>query len=276
MMIIVRTIFLMRPNWRDFGRTNPRPCPLSPLGPVDRNPADLQPRVAVQALGSTLIPAQEAFHLEPVREVSARRPVQDDGRRDRAPSQHPELVLERRDGFEGLSGLALFLQHQDFDHGRSLIARQCRHVLDVTGGAHPSMLTAIALKSYAAQERTRAARPGPEICCTLRNPGFKMGFLSREQGPSNPARSSEKRSNKSDRRYAVNVGFCRCETRLGIGAFRLFRAQRGFNPASISARRGSRNGGRARRSPRLSSGSSAAKPGPSEAISNRMPFGSRK
>jgi hypothetical protein len=49
----------------------------------------------------------------------------------------------------------------------------------------------------------------------------------------------------------------------------------GFNPASISARRGSRNGGSASFSPSVSIGSSVAKPGPSVAISNRMPFGSR-
>ncbi len=50
----------------------------------------------------------------------------------------------------------------------------------------------------------------------------------------------------------------------------------GFNPASICARRGSRNGGKASFSPSFSIGSSLAKPGPSVAISNRMPFGSRK
>ena len=54
------------------------------------------------------------------------------------------------------------------------------------------------------------------------------------------------------------------------------RTQIGLRPASIDARRGSRKGGRARRSPRCSSGSSVAKPGPSVAISKRMPFGSRK
>jgi hypothetical protein len=50
----------------------------------------------------------------------------------------------------------------------------------------------------------------------------------------------------------------------------------GFRPASIWARRGSRNGGSASFSPSVSKGSSVAKPGPSVAISNRMPFGSRK
>ncbi len=45
---------------------------------------------------------------------------------------------------------------------------------------------------------------------------------------------------------------------------------------SIAARRGSRNGGSANFSPSVASGSSVAKPGPSVAISNRMPFGSRK
>jgi hypothetical protein len=50
----------------------------------------------------------------------------------------------------------------------------------------------------------------------------------------------------------------------------------GFKPASICARRGSRNGGSASFSPSVSKGSSVAKPGPSVAISNRMPFGSRK
>ena len=52
--------------------------------------------------------------------------------------------------------------------------------------------------------------------------------------------------------------------------------QSGFRPASISARRPSRKGGSARRSPSVSSGSSAVKPGPSVAISNSTPLGSRK
>ena len=50
----------------------------------------------------------------------------------------------------------------------------------------------------------------------------------------------------------------------------------GLSRASICARCGSRNGGRARDSPRLSRGSSASKPGPSVASSMRMPLGSRK
>src|SRR5207253_3171494 len=50
----------------------------------------------------------------------------------------------------------------------------------------------------------------------------------------------------------------------------------GLSPASISARRPSRNGGSDSFSPSVSSGSSVAKPGPSVAISKRMPFGSRK
>ena len=49
-----------------------------------------------------------------------------------------------------------------------------------------------------------------------------------------------------------------------------------FSPASICLRCGSRNGGSTSVSPSFSSGSSTAKPGPSVAISNRMPFGSRK
>jgi hypothetical protein len=50
----------------------------------------------------------------------------------------------------------------------------------------------------------------------------------------------------------------------------------GFSPASIAARHGSSNGGSASFSPSASIGSSVAKPGPSVAISNRMPLGSRK
>ena len=49
----------------------------------------------------------------------------------------------------------------------------------------------------------------------------------------------------------------------------------GRNPASISALRGSMNGGSDRLSPSVSSSSSMAKPGPSVASSNRMPLGSR-
>lgn len=53
-------------------------------------------------------------------------------------------------------------------------------------------------------------------------------------------------------------------------------AHSGLSFAWISARRGSRNGGSASRSPMLSSGSSTANPGPSVASSNRIPLGSRK
>ena len=50
----------------------------------------------------------------------------------------------------------------------------------------------------------------------------------------------------------------------------------GRRPASMPARWGSRNGGRARLSPRWSASSSVAKPGPSVAISKSTPPGSRK
>lgn len=50
----------------------------------------------------------------------------------------------------------------------------------------------------------------------------------------------------------------------------------GFSPASIFARRDSRNGGKDSASPMVSNGSSTANPGVSEAISNRLPPGSRK
>ena len=64
-----------------------------------------------------------------------------------------------------------------------------------------------------------------------------------------------------------------------IMAFRApspYASQSGFRPASICLRRPSRNGGSESFSPSASSDSSVAKPGPSVAISNRMPFGSRK
>lgn len=64
---------------------------------------------------------------------------------------------------------------------------------------------------------------------------------------------------------------------LTRGSARGFRpGQSGFSRASISARRASRKGGSESRSPRASSGSSTANPGPSVAISNRLPPGSRK
>lgn len=50
----------------------------------------------------------------------------------------------------------------------------------------------------------------------------------------------------------------------------------GFSPASICSRWASRNGGNASFSPRPSKSSSTVKPGPSVAISNRMPFEIRK
>lgn len=52
--------------------------------------------------------------------------------------------------------------------------------------------------------------------------------------------------------------------------------QRVTAPLHTAISSGSRNGGRASFSPRLASSSSTAKPGSSEAISKRMPFGSRK
>ena len=62
-----------------------------------------------------------------------------------------------------------------------------------------------------------------------------------------------------------------CEFNFPVG-----HGQSGFSPASIIARLGSRKGGKASRSPNVSLGSSASKPGPSVAISNRIPLGSRK
>ena len=50
----------------------------------------------------------------------------------------------------------------------------------------------------------------------------------------------------------------------------------GTRPRSIASRRSSRNGGSDSRCPSVSNGSSTAKPGPSVAISNRLPPGSRK
>src|ERR1700737_2324853 len=50
----------------------------------------------------------------------------------------------------------------------------------------------------------------------------------------------------------------------------------GFSPASICARRGSRNGGSASFSPSVSIGSSVAEPGPSGGVSKQVPFGSGK
>jgi hypothetical protein len=54
------------------------------------------------------------------------------------------------------------------------------------------------------------------------------------------------------------------------------RQSSGVRFATISARRGSRNGGSTTVSPSVASSSSTANPGPSVAISNRTPFGSRK
>ena len=50
----------------------------------------------------------------------------------------------------------------------------------------------------------------------------------------------------------------------------------GSSAATIAARRGSRKGGSATWSPSVAGSSSTAKPGPSVAISNSTPFGSRK
>ena len=50
----------------------------------------------------------------------------------------------------------------------------------------------------------------------------------------------------------------------------------GVSRGSICSRRCSKSGGRESRSPRCSASSSVAKPGPSVASSNRIPFGSRK
>jgi hypothetical protein len=50
----------------------------------------------------------------------------------------------------------------------------------------------------------------------------------------------------------------------------------GLRLATIAARCGSRNGASTTFSPSVATSSSTPNPGPSEAISNRMPFGSRK
>ncbi len=50
----------------------------------------------------------------------------------------------------------------------------------------------------------------------------------------------------------------------------------GLSPATIFSRCGSRKGGSTTFSPSVAASSSTAKPGPSVAISNRIPFGSRK
>jgi hypothetical protein len=50
----------------------------------------------------------------------------------------------------------------------------------------------------------------------------------------------------------------------------------GFRPARMRSRWGSRKGGSTTDSPRVAASSSTAKPGPSVAISKRMPLGSRK
>jgi hypothetical protein len=50
----------------------------------------------------------------------------------------------------------------------------------------------------------------------------------------------------------------------------------GFSPATIASRCGSRKGGSTTFSPSVAGSSSTAKPGPSVAISNSTPFGSRR
>lgn len=63
---------------------------------------------------------------------------------------------------------------------------------------------------------------------------------------------------------------------LGVGMRSQGHGYSGFRPRSISSRLLSRKGGKDRLSPIVSAGSSVAKPGPSVAISNRMPLGSLK
>src|SRR5580700_5023845 len=71
---------------------------------------------------------------------------------------------------------------------------------------------------------------------------------------------------------ALNKGQGQC---LGHQAVRSVACSSG-STASISLRRASRNGGNFKSWPRVSTGSSTAKPGTSVAISNRIPPGSRK
>jgi AraC-like DNA-binding protein len=95
-------------------------------------------------------------------------------------------------------------------------------------------------------------------------------------------------------RVAAEAGFCdqshlvrECRRLTGLAPGRIHGERRaqadvspsqviGLSAARIAARRGSRNGGSATCSPSVAGSSSTANPGPSVAISNRMPLGSRK
>ena len=76
------------------------------------------------------------------------------------------------------------------------------------------------------------------------------------------------------------LGFSRRGAKPGLEAHRAAAVSRGFGSGvrigSTCERRCSKAGGSERRSPRCSSGSSVANPGPMVAISKRTPLGSRK
>lgn len=137
--------------------------------------------------------------------------------------------------------------------------------------------------------RPRAGHPSaPHRVCIAAGQGLGLGASSRIKAHpvprgwrANPGRapaSALERLRAGDagppagpRRSAPSVGPDSGAERTRAGP-----QSNGFNPASISRRRPSRNGGNASLSPRRSSGSSAVNPGSSVAISNRIPFGSRK
>ena len=111
--------------------------------------------------------------------------------------------------------------------------------------------------------------------------GFTVAFeelmelrrAERRRSPSSGARSTCTRYTQlwlrdTLSRYRQNPRRFR---RLGLQCREVFQASFDLVPAGL----GGRKGGRARDCPSVSIGSSTAKPGPSVAISNRMPLGSR-
>src|SRR5699024_11307850 len=149
----------------------------------------------------------------------------------------------------------------------------------------------------------KIAHPGLEIAqrgCRIAHPGFESeqqwcriarGYKSRNNGGESRPPGSKSRNDGGESRILDSksrapgsksrapipkikhpVAFC-VDIR---GLFWCYLVCNGFNLRSILSRFSSRNGGSANDSPRCSGSSSVAKPGPSVASSNKMPFGSLK
>ena len=126
--------------------------------------------------------------------------------------------------------------------------------------------------------QTTAAVPRAleDLLATLPGGGHGPDYSLAPRGEKQPrqARATANAPRRNPHRSVTNRGLPESESRYD--AVRARGSGSGVSRASISSRRDSRNGGRMMRVPSSPTGPSTVKPGPSSAISNRTPLGSRK